>query len=181
MLLLYRRVVTFRGEAHPGALTSLMASAYFVIWALFGIVAYGIGMTVASAAMWSPSVSHLVPLAAGGALVLAGIYQLTPWKSACLKRCRDPLELVAHHLHRGWRGAVALGTHHGLFCTGCCWALMLMQLVMGVMNLGAMVVVATVIALEKLMVRGERIARIVGAASIAAGILTLVRGLPLKF
>jgi predicted metal-binding membrane protein len=105
-------------------------------------------------------------MAAGGALILAGLCQLTPWKSACLKHCRDPLELVAHHLHNGWRGAVSLGMHHGLFCTGCCWALMLIQLVVGVMNLGAMVVVATVIALEKLVARGELIARFVGVASI---------------
>ena len=181
MLLLYRRVITFRGEAHVGALTSLMASAYFTVWAVFGIVAYGIGVTIARAAMSSPAVSRVVPIAAGGALILAGIYQLTPWKSACLKHCRDPLELVAHHLHHGWRGAVSLGLHHGLFCTGCCWALMLMQLVMGVMNLSAMAVIAAVIALEILMTRGERIARIVGVVSIVAGIWTVARGLPLHF
>ena len=82
---------------------------------------------------------------------------------------------------QGWRGAVGLGVHHGLFCTGCCWALMLMQLVMGVMNLGAMVLVAAVIALEKLVARGELIARIVGIASLLAGMLTLARGQFLRF
>lgn len=181
MLLLYRRVVRFRAEAHADGLMWLMAGAYFVVWTLFGIAAYAAGLTIATAAMWSPSVSRLVPAVAGGALVVGGVYQLTPWKSACLKHCRDPLELVAHHLHRGWRGAVGLGVHHGLFCTGCCWALMLMQLVMGVMNLGAMVVVAAVIALEKLVARGELIARIVGVASLLAGMLTLARGQFLPF
>ena len=181
MLLLYRRVVRFRGEAHPDGLTCLMASAYFLVWTLFGVAAYAAGITIARAAMWSPSVSRLVPVAASGALVVAGVYQLTPWKSACLRHCRDPLELVAHHLHRGWRGAVGLGVHHGLFCTGCCWALMLMQLVMGVMNLGAMVLVAAVIALEKLVARGALIARIVGIASLLAGMLTLARGQFLRF
>jgi predicted metal-binding membrane protein len=176
MLVLYRGAVRFRGEAHADGLMWLMASAYFAVWTVFGVVAYLAGITLANAAMWSPSISRLVPVAAGGALIVAGAYQLTPWKAACLKHCRDPLELVAHHLHRGWRGAVGLGVHHGLFCTGCCWALMLMQLVMGVMNLGAMVVVAAVIALEKLVARGELIARLVGAASLLAGILTLTRG-----
>ena len=180
-LLLYRRVVAFRGEAHADGLTWVMASAYFLVWTLFGLAAYAAGIAIANAAMSSPSVSRLVPVAAGGALVVAGVYQLTPWKSACLDHCRDPLELVAQHVHRGWRGAVGLGVHHGLFCTGCCWALMVMQLVMGVMNLGAMVVVAAVIALEKLVTRGELIARIVGVASLLAGMLTLARGQFLRF
>src|SRR3977135_1398470 len=120
------------------------------------------GSLIECGAMLSPMFSALIPAGAGAALVLSGIYQLTPWKSACLKHCRDPLELVAHHLHPGWRGAVALGVHHGLFCTGCCWALMVMQLVMGVMSLGAMAVIATVIALEKLTARGPLVARAVG-------------------
>ena len=175
MLLLYRRVVMSRGEGHAGALVWLMASAYFLIWTGFGVVAYGVGVTIANAAMRSSSISRLVPMAAGGALVVAGLYQVTPWKSACLKHCRDPFELVAHHVHRGWRGAVALGVHHGLFCTGCCWALMLMQLVMGVMNLGAMVIVAAVIALEKLVARGELVARVVGVVSMLAGVSILFR------
>ena len=175
MLLLYRRVVAFRGERHPTLLTGLMASAYFIVWTLFGVIAYGIGISIADGAMRSAAFSALVPAGAGTALVGSGIYQLTPWKSACLKHCRDPLELVARHLHPGWRGAVALGVHHGLFCTGCCWALMVMQLVMGVMNLGAMAAIATVIALEKLIARGPLIARVVGIAAIAAGVMILVR------
>lgn len=169
MLLLYRRVIAFRGERHTTLLTLLMASGYFLVWTLFGVIAYAIGVSIADGAMRSPAFSALVPAGAGAALVVAGIYQLTPWKSACLKHCRDPLELVASHLHPGWRGAVALGVHHGLFCTGCCWALMVMQLVMGVMNLGAMAAIATVIALEKLVARGQLVARVVGCASIAMG------------
>ena len=173
MLLLYRRVVAFRGERHTTLLTWLMAGAYFVVWTLFGVIAYGIGVSIADGAMRSPMFSALVPAGAGAALVLSGIYQLTPWKSACLKHCRDPLELVARHLYPGWRGAVALGVHHGLFCTGCCWALMVMQLVMGVMNLGAMAAIAAVIALEKLLARGPLIGRAVGVIAIAAGVVML--------
>jgi predicted metal-binding membrane protein len=173
MLLLYRRVVAFRGERYITLLTALMASAYFIVWTLFGVIAYGIGISIADGAMRSATFSALVPAGAGAALVVSGIYQLTPWKSACLKHCRDPLELVASHLHPGWRGAVALGVHHGLFCTGCCWALMVMQLVMGVMNLGAMAAIATVIAFEKLIATGPMVARVVGVAAIAAGVVML--------
>lgn len=175
MVLLYRRTVAFRGEPHAAALVWAMGGTYFAVWTLFGVVAYAVGTGIATAAMQSASVSRLIPLAAGASLVIAGTYQLTPWKSACLKHCRDPLELVARHLHRGWRGAVGLGFHHGLFCTGCCWALMLMQIVTGVMNLLAMVVVASVIALEKLLGRGETIARVVGGAAILSGLWIVIR------
>ena len=173
MLELYRRGVAFRGERHPDLLVSLMAGGYFLVWTVFGVIAYGIGVTIAGATMRSTTISEMIPIAAGGALIVAGVYQLTPWKSACLAHCRNPLDIVARHLHHGWRGAVALGAHHGLFCTGCCWALMVMQLVMGVMNLRAMAAIAAVIALEKLAARGRLIARIVGVAAIAAGVLTL--------
>lgn len=175
MLLLYRRGVAFRGEPHPDVLVWLMATGYFLVWTLFGVIAYGIGVTIAGATMRSTRVSEMIPIAAGGALIAAGLYQLTPWKSACLTHCRNPLEILARHLHHGWRGAVALGVHHGLFCTACCWALMLMQLVMGVMNLRAMAAIAGVIALEKLTARGHLIARIVGVAAIGAGVATLLK------
>jgi predicted metal-binding membrane protein len=175
MLLLYRRVIAFRGERHPAVLIWMMASAYFVVWTLFGVIAYGAGVSIAAGAMVSPRFSAVIPAAAGAALVAAGIYQLTAWKSACLEHCRDPLEIVASHLHPGWRGAIALGVHHGLFCTGCCWALMVMQLVMGVMNLGAMALIAAVIALEKLLPRGPLVARAAGIAAIAAGAITMLR------
>lgn len=177
MLLLYRRVIAFRGQRHTTLLTMLMASGYFIVWTMFGVIAYGIGVSTAAGAMRSPTFSALIPAGAGAALVVAGIYQLTPWKSACLTHCRDPLELVASHLHTGWRGAVALGVHHGLFCAGCCWALMVMQLAVGVMNLGAMAAIATVIALEKLAARGPLVARVVGLIAIATGIYTLAAGL----
>jgi predicted metal-binding membrane protein len=172
MLLLYRRIVLFRVEPHPAALVWLMASAYFLVWTLFGVAAYLAGASLAVGAMRSPVFSRAIPLVAGGGLIVAGAYQLTPWKSACLRRCKSPLEMVAH-LGRGWRGALGLGIHHGLFCTACCWALMLMQIVMGVMNLMAMIAVAAVIALEKLLAGGERIARVVGGVAILAGLWIL--------
>jgi predicted metal-binding membrane protein len=175
MLIMYQRAVKFRGEPHPDVLMWIMAVGYFLVWTLFGVLAYIAGAAIADAAMSSTSISRVVPLAAGLGLVVGGSYQLTPWKAACLTHCRDPVSLIASHLHRGWRGAVALGVHHGLFCTGCCWALMVMQLVIGVMNLGAMAAIATVIALEKLVVRGPLIARVVGMAAIGLGVVTLAR------
>jgi predicted metal-binding membrane protein len=120
--------------------------------------------------MRSVDFSRALPLIGAVALGFAGIYQLTPWKSACLKHCRDPLTLVAGHLHDGRIGALRLGIHHGAFCAACCWALMLIQLVLGVMNLTVMVTVAIVIALEKLLVHGEWVAKATGFAAIAGGL-----------
>jgi len=169
MLLLYRRAAAYRGAEHLGQAMFVLGSGYFFVWSLFGVVAYLIGVIITRSAMHSVTFSRALPFAGGLALCTAGIYQLTPWKSACLKHCRDPLTLVADHLHRGRFGALRIGIHHGAFCAACCWALMLIQLVLGVMNLTAMVAVAVVIALEKLLPRGERLARAVGLAAIAAG------------
>lgn len=176
MLLLCRRLAIHRGETSPDTLVWLMAAAYFGVWTVFGIVAYIAGAMLGEAAMRSESISRAIPATAGAALVVAGIYQLTPWKAACLRHCRNPLALASHHLERrGWRGVGALGAHHGLFCIACCWALMVMQLVLGVMNLGVMIAVATVIALEKLTPRGAALARTAGVAAIAGGVSLVAR------
>jgi len=171
ILLLYRRAAAFRGEKHLGQATFAAGSGYFLVWTLFGVVAYGIGISVARGAMHSETISRALPLAGGIALCVAGIYQLTPWKSVCLKHCRDPLAFVAAHVQGGRFGALRLGMHHGAFCVACCWALMLIQLVLGIMSLSVMAAVAVVIALEKLVPRGEWIARAAGLAAIAGGLV----------
>jgi predicted metal-binding membrane protein len=177
MILLYRRAARFRGEAHTGTLSALMAAGYFGVWTAFGGVAYIAGLGIAKLAMRSEVFSRAVPIASGVALVAAGVYQLTPWKAACLRHCRDPLSLVAAHMPRGWRGALRLGVHHGMFCAACCWALMLIQLALGLMNILVMIAVALVIALEKLLPRGMVVARSTGVLAMAAGAIIAGRAL----
>jgi len=171
MLLLYRRAACLRGVEHLGQATFVLGAGYFLVWTAFGVLAYLMGVIITQAAMQSDGVSRALPFAGGLALCTAGIYQLTPWKSACLKHCRDPLTLIVQHLHRGRFGAFRIGIHHGSFCAACCWALMLIQLVLGVMNLTVMVAVAVVIALEKLVPKGEWLARAIGLAAIAVGVM----------
>jgi len=175
LLLLHRRAAAFRGDAHLEQLTFALAAGYFFLWTLFGIVAYLFGLLISRGAMHSAAFSHAVPVAAGLALSIAGIYQLTPCKSACLKHCRDPLTLVAHHLPHGRLGALHLGLHHGAFCAACCWGLMLIQLVLGAMNLAVMVAVAIVIALEKLLPNGEKLARATGVVAIGVGAVIVAK------
>ena len=169
LLLLYRRAALFRCDPRAGLATCLLASAYFFVWTLFGVAAYLLGSLAARFAMTSAETARMVPPLIGASLIVAGMYQLTPWKYACLRHCRDPLMLLSRHLHGGVRGAVRLGLHHGAFCAACCWALMFIQLVVGVMSIPAMVAVAAVIAFEKLLRRGEWVARAVGVAAILAG------------
>ena len=156
-------------------LTSV-ALGYFAVWTLFGAVAYGLGIAATQAAMRWLAVSHAMPIAIGGALVIAGTYQVTPWKSACLAHCRDPLGFVAQHLD-GSGGALRFGLHHGAFCAGCCWGLMLIQLALGVMNLWVMVAVAAAIAAEKLLPRGVLVARALGACALVGGVALVGRAL----
>jgi predicted metal-binding membrane protein len=175
MLVIYRRAAAFRGDRRAGAAVTLLASGYFAVWLAFGAVVYAAGMAIAFAAMrWDP-VSRSIPAACGASLVICGIYQLTPWKGACLRHCRDLLSLVAGHLHAGPAGAFLLGIHHGAFCLACCWSLMLMQMVLGVMNLWVMVAVAAIIALEKLLPRAQWIVRLSGAAAMVGGAVVLWR------
>ena len=103
-----------------------------------------------------------------------GLYQLTPLKSRCLKHCRSPLSLLLHYgAYRGRLRDVRAGVHHGAYCLGCCWSLMALFVVVGVMNLAAMVVLAIVVLAEKLSVHGELLARIVGITALALAIVVI--------
>jgi predicted metal-binding membrane protein len=174
IILLFRRVALFRDEPYVGTLCTVLAAGYFLAWAGFGLAAYGVGIGITQLAMRSLQVSYAVPFAAALALMAAGVFQLTPMKQACLRHCRDPLLLLSNHTGRGWRAALRLGLCHGAFCVACCWALMLIQLVLGVMNVAVMAVLAMVIAMEKLLPHGATLARVVGTLSLVGGTVQIV-------
>jgi predicted metal-binding membrane protein len=178
MLLLYRRVARFRDDSHLSFRTSLVAAGYFAAWGGFGATVCLIGALVSRMAMASTHVSQSIPIAGGMALIVAGVYQLTPWKGACLRHCQDPVSLLSHHLRPDVPNAFTLGLHHGAYCAGCCWGLMVIQLVLGVMNIYVMVVIALIIALEKLLPSGRRLAHWTGIAAILIG--TVLAGLSLR-
>ena len=176
-VLLHRQLIRVRagrGVRSSGS-HALLLAGYFSVWIAFGAVAYAIGMTIASAAMRSVRVSVLVPAATGAALAAAGVYQLTQWKQICLRHCRSPLEFFARHDIRRPSDSWRFGVHHGAYCAACCWGLMLIQLVLGVMSVPLMALVALVILLEKHWQYGDMVARVVGAASLAGGIFLALR------
>lgn len=175
MLELYARVARHAEHERPLLDTLAVAASYFAVWGAFGCLAFVIGIEISNAAMASVQMSRWIPGSAGVALILAGVWQLTPLKLACLKHCREPLIFLGHTYRRGTWGAVRVGLHHGAFCAACCWSLMAMQLLLGVMNLAVMIAIAAIIAIEKLWRRGPMLARLVGVASIGAGVFLLLR------
>lgn len=111
----------------------------------------------------------------GGLLIAAGLYQWTPLKEGCLKHCKAPLFFLAQHWRSGLSGAFRMGMHHGLYCIGCCWAIMALLFVGGVMNLLWVAALSSFVLLEKLVPLGSRIGRgLSGLATIAAGIVMIV-------
>ncbi len=167
--------LAYRGETRLGRQTTAAAAGYFLVWLGFGAIAFAAGAALAEAAMRWERVSRAVPPATGVALIAAGVYQLTPWKLACLRHCRSPVSFLSYHAGGGLRAAAGLGLHHGTFCAGCCWGLMLIQLVLGSMNVALMVAVAVIIALEKLLPRGELVAKAAGVVAVAGGLVLASR------
>jgi predicted metal-binding membrane protein len=150
--------------------TAMFVVGYLVAWTLYGLAAYGAYRLVAGAGFGWLAWDREGPYLAGGTIVAAGLYQLTPLKEACLRRCRGPLG----YLVRGWRegrfGAVRMGTEHGLFCIGCCAGLMLALFVLGVMSLFWTALVAAAIFAEKVLPPGERLVRGIALALVALGL-----------
>lgn len=106
-------------------------------------------------------------------LLVAGVFQWTPLKRACLVVCRSPLGFVMRHWREGRRGALGMGVRHGLYCLGCCWALMALLFVAGVMNLVWVAMLAVAVLIEKVAPRGDLVGRIAGVALVAAGLWLL--------
>jgi predicted metal-binding membrane protein len=107
-------------------------------------------------------------------LVIAGLYQFSPLKRVCLSHCRTPLGFLVGEWRAGVKGAFVMGVRHGLFCVGCCWALMALLFVGGVMNLAWIAALSIAVAIEKLAPRGDRLAAALGLALIAVGVVKLL-------
>jgi predicted metal-binding membrane protein len=127
------------------------------------------------AALLSPMLVASSPGLAAALLVVAGVYQLTPFKNACLAHCRSPAHFLADNWRKGLAGAFRMGIQHGLYCLGCCWALMLLLFVGGVMNLVWVAVIAFFVLLEKTMPGGRVASILSGGALIGAGVLLWLR------
>jgi predicted metal-binding membrane protein len=154
MVIMYARIQEGKrekGEAVQAGSTAIFVAGYLVTWGTVGLVGYAVAELVGSLDIDALSWDRGGPYIAGGVILAAGIYQLTPLKDACLRRCRSPLMFLLNSWHPGRAGALRMGIEHGAWCVGCCWALMMALFALGVMSIGWMAFIAALIAIEKLL------------------------------
>lgn len=163
-----RQAVT---EGRPFASTAWFTGGYLLAWTAFSVAATSAQWALERAALLTPMMAAANSTLGGVLLIFAGLYQWTPLKDACLSHCQSPFTFI---LSRGGfcgdaAGSLSLGCRHGFYCVGCCWALMVLLFVLGVMNLFWIATLAILILLEKVIPSGRIIARIAGMAFVAAG------------
>jgi predicted metal-binding membrane protein len=174
MLQRYRQAVAGTGETRLGARTALVGVGYFVVWTVFGMVVFPLGVAAAAAEMQMPAVARAVPIAVGVVVLLAGALQFTAWKARHLGCCREAPGCgctLPADARTAWRHGLRLG----LDCSCCCAGLMAILLVIGVMDLRAMVVVAAAITVERVAPAGERVAQAIGALAVVVGLRLIAR------
>ena len=169
MVATFARVAQTRPRA--GRRVLLFVLGYLTAWAGFGVLAYVADLFVHRAVDASPFLASHTSLIGGGTLVLAGLYQLTPLKRRCLRQCRSALSFLMAYWREGPLGAWQMGAHHGMFCVGCCWALMLVMFGLGMLQLAWMLGLALLMFAEKVARGGERIGQLTAPVFVFLGLL----------
>jgi len=169
MIALYGAIQRNAGPVTQGAPVAMFTLVYLALWAATGVPVYLASLLLSGLA------TEIVPYGVAVVLVAAGAYQWSPLKHVCLRACRSPLGFLLGHWRAGRRGSVALGWAHATYCLGCCWALMLVLVAAGAMGLPWVLLIAAVVAAEKLLPAGEWTARATGAALVCLGIAVATR------
>ena len=175
LILLFAGAARARGEEDARRKTYAIATGYLVVWLLFSVAAAVLQRALASRSVLTPMMEPESTMAAAAIFAIAGMYQLTPLKRACLRVCRSPLAFLMQHSRSGTSGAFALGVRHGAYCLGCCWALMLLLFAGGVMNLWVVVALTAWVLIEKFAPFGERLARVSGVALLVLAAWMAIR------
>ncbi len=160
---------TFRDNR--AARTAWLVMGYLAVWAAVGVPAYGLAWLGGWLVGMHPTVAHVLAVAVFAA---CGVYQLSSLKDRCLAHCRSPLGLLLHYgSFRGRSRDLRVGVHHGAYCLGCCWGLMVILIAVGVMNVAAMVGLAALVLMEKVWRWGVAAGRIAGVAALALAVATI--------
>ncbi|MBT2326654.1 DUF2182 domain-containing protein [Variovorax paradoxus] len=170
-------VLTFVNMSRPSgdmARAHSFVAAYLTVWFVFSAAAAAAQWALQFLGWVDPMILSTSSLLTGALLLIAGIYQFSRLKRMCLSRCATPLGFLLGEWRPGVHGAFVMGTRHGLFCVGCCWALMALLFVGGVMNLAWVAALSIAVALEKLLPRGDRLAAALGVVLIVLGGIKLV-------
>jgi predicted metal-binding membrane protein len=160
----------FSRTARRPATTAVFVAGYLAVWVVFGLVAYGVYRVIAGLHPGVLAWDRGGPWIAGGAVLAAALYQLTPLKRMCLSHCRSPLHFLLARWRPGRGGALRMGAEHGAYCAGCCWALMLVLFAVGIMSIFWMLVVAAIVFAEKVLPGGERVSLALAVGLAALGI-----------
>jgi predicted metal-binding membrane protein len=171
MILMFAGVNRRRREQQVSYVpTSVFLVGYLVVWAAFGVLATASQWWLHAVSLLSPMMTNTSPVLGGVLLLVAGIYQWTPLKHACLSKCRSPMGFVLNEWREGRRGAFLMGLKHGGYCVGCCWTLMALLFVAGIMNLLWVAAIAGFVLLEKVAPGGERLGRVAGVMLFGWGV-----------
>ncbi|MBS1256472.1 MAG: hypothetical protein MAG581_02295 [Deltaproteobacteria bacterium] len=154
--------------------TLSFTGAYLVIWFFFSTAAVFVQWMLQHNGLMSAKMVSSSALLSGILLITVGVLQFSPLKSACLKHCRSPIGFLMTDWRKGTKGAWVMGFRHGAYCLGCCYALMLLLFVGGVMNLAWVAALTLAVAVEKIFPQGERVAQFLGGGLILAGLLKIV-------
>ena len=163
-----------REQGHLSAPVGLFVLGYIVIWTAFSFGATALQWGLERVALLSPMMVSTSPALGGGLLIAAGVYQWTPIKDVCLRHCQTPFSFVALHWRPGRTGAFRMGVEHGFYCVGCCWVLMALLFLGGVMNLLWIAAIAAFVLVEKLAPLGRHGGRLMGVLMAAAGLFVVV-------
>lgn len=167
----------FAEKGTPVAPLAVFAAGYTAIWTCFAAVAVALQLVLSQVIALSMMMAVTSATLGGGLLVAAGIYQMSPLKSACLRKCQSPLMFFARNWRKGYSGAFRMGLSHGLYCLVCCWVLMGLLFYGGVMELRWIVGLAIYVAVEKLIPAGNRLSRFTGILLIGWGSWTAYRAI----
>lgn len=178
LITMFRKMTVKRSDS--AFLVTLLIAGYIAIWAAFGVAAHiGDIMLHETVNHWHWLEDHS-QIIVGGTVLVAGVYQFTPLKYQCLDKCRSPMSFITEH----WTGkdqqveSLRLGLHHGLFCVGCCWSLMLLMFAVGTGSVGWMLALGAIMAIEKNMPWGKKISMPLGGALIGLGIALIIFAAP---
>ncbi len=166
-------------KGKDAAPSSIFVAGYLLVWALLGLLATLLQWALNIFGVGTADLMSFAPLAGGAVLILAGAYQWSALKEACLSQCRSPMRFFMSHWRDGNFGALRMGARHGIYCAGCCWALMALMFVGGTMNLIWMALLTAAMLIEKVTPRAKLYGRIAGGLFIVWGVLLSAVGLNL--
>lgn len=164
-----------REQGHQFVSTYIFIAGYIFVWSVFSLVATLLQWQLEQAALLSSMMVSSSPILGGVILILGGVYQWTPIKRTCVKHCRSPVQFISSNWRKGIFGAFIMGLEHGVFCLGCCWVLMALLFVGGVMNLMWIATISIFVLVEKVVPSGDVIGRLSGFLLVATGIFLITQ------